>query len=56
MGRMILTVVFAIIFLGWILYHLIIKRDLMKQKNNLYAGLFFIAVWAVIFWLMYYKQ
>jgi len=35
----------TIVFIGWILYRLFIKKDLSKNLNNLYFGLFFIAIW-----------
>jgi high-affinity Fe2+/Pb2+ permease len=35
----------TIVFIGWILYRLFIKKDLSKNLNNLYFGLFFVAIW-----------
>jgi len=41
-----------IIFLGYVLYLLIIKKDMNKLKPVLFIGLFFIAVWAVIYYFL----
>jgi hypothetical protein len=35
----------TIVFIGWILYRLFIKRDLSENLNNLYFGLFFVTIW-----------
>lgn len=39
----------TIVFLGWILYRLFIKKDLRKNLNNLYFGLFFVAIWVAYY-------
>ena len=33
-------------------YRLIIKKDLKKNLNNLYLGLFFIGVWALLYFFI----
>lgn len=43
-----LTVVFA----SYLLYLLLIKKDIKTFKAFLYPGLFFIAVWLLIYYLM----
>lgn len=43
-----LIVIFAI----YILYLLIIKKDLKQLKTVLFPGLFFIAVWAVMYYFL----
>ena len=40
------------IFILVILYLLIIKKDMKKLKKVLYPGLFFIAIWAVIYYFL----
>lgn len=42
---------FLVLFVLWILYRLLIKKDLKQNLNNLYAGLLFIGVWAAIYFL-----
>lgn len=51
--RVFIPIGFLIIFILWILYRLIVKKDLKKNLSSLYAGLAFIMVWAAIyFWLL----
>lgn len=40
------------IFIAYVLYLLLFKKDLKKFKAVLYPGLFFIAIWAVIYYLL----
>ena len=37
--------------LGWFFYRLLIKRDLRHHLEEVRIGAFFIAVWAIIWWL-----
>jgi beta-lactamase class A/beta-lactamase class A VEB len=48
MLRIYLPIAFATLFILWILFQLIVKRDLKKHLNTVYLGLFFGVVWAVI--------
>jgi FtsH-binding integral membrane protein len=41
-----------IVFIVYVLYLLLIKKDLKKLKTVLYPGLFFIAIWAVIYFIL----
>jgi FtsH-binding integral membrane protein len=41
-----------IVFVAYVLYLLIIKKDLKKLKIVLYPGLFFIAIWVVIYYFL----
>lgn len=41
------------LFLGWILYRAFVKKDLRSHLNEVYVGLFFVAVWAVVYWFMF---
>ncbi len=41
-----------LVFVCWVLYRLIIKKDLRQHLPGLYAGVLFIAIWTVIYvWL-----
>ncbi len=40
-------------FIVWILYRAIIKKDLKQHLNDLYLGIFFFAIWAVIVYFLY---
>ena len=42
----------TIFFIGWILYRLLIKKDLHKNLNNLYLGLFFIVIWVLFYFFI----
>lgn len=52
MFRIIAPILYITLFIGWTLYRLIIKKDLKQNLDNFYLGLFFIAVWALIFFFM----
>ncbi len=42
-----------ILFIGWVIYRLLIKRDLKEHMNDFFLFLFFIFIWVLIyFWLM----
>ncbi len=36
------------LFLGWALYRLLVKRDLMQHRNTLAVGALFIGIWGVL--------
>lgn len=40
------------IIIVYILYLLLIKKDTKKFRSILYPGLFFIAIWAVIYYFL----
>jgi hypothetical protein len=46
--RALMVPIMAIIFLGWVFYITFITKTLKKNKNEVFAGFFFIAIWAVI--------
>lgn len=50
--RLFAGLILFVCFIGWALYRLLIKRDLHKHKTHLQVGLFFLGVWAIIYWLM----
>ncbi len=37
------------LFLGWVLYRLLVKRDLKEHKGTLALGLLFIGVWGLLY-------
>ena len=51
--RIFFPLAFAVVFAGWLLYHLLVKKDLKRQLPSVCAGVFFIAVWVALylFWL-----
>ena len=52
MLRLFIPIAFIAIFIGWILYRLLIKKDLKQQVSILYAGLTFTGVWALIYFVL----
>lgn len=52
MLRIYMPIAFFFLFVGWILYRLVIKKDLKKNLNSLYLGLFFIGAWVLIYFFM----
>lgn len=49
--RILVTIGLLIVFIAWILYRLLIKKDLKQHLDTLYIGLFFMGVWAAIYFL-----
>lgn len=53
MLRMYLPIAFGVLFLGWTLYHGLIRRDLPKRRHELFLGLCFLALWGAIYgWVL----
>ena len=53
MLHLILPILFGALFLIWFFYRVFVKGDIKKQKNSLYFGLFFLALWALIYYLIW---
>ena len=49
MFRLYIPIAFLVIFIAWLLYSWLIKKDLRKNLNTVFLGLFFIGIWAVIY-------
>ncbi len=50
--RLIGGLILLAFFAGWVLYRLLIKKDLLKHKDQLLVSLFFLGAWAFIYWLV----
>lgn len=50
--RIFMPLGFLVVFVIWILYRLIIKKDLKQNLTGLYLGFTFFAVWAVIYFFL----
>ncbi len=50
--RILAAPILGIVFVMWILYRALIKKDLKQHLNDLYVGLFFILIWAILFYLI----
>ena len=53
MARIYVGVGLLIAFIGWLLFRLIIKRDLKQHIDDLYAWIFLIVVWFLIYWFLF---
>jgi hypothetical protein len=53
MGRIVMVIGLLVLFLGWALYRLLVKRDLMQHRDTLAVGGLFIGVWAVLYWWLW---
>jgi len=51
--RLIFPIAFTALFIIWIFYRLLIKRDLKQNLDNLYVGIFFIAIWGLIYYWLF---
>jgi hypothetical protein len=47
--RIFTPVIFSVLFIGWVLYRAFITKDIKKHKNEVFGGIFFMAVWALIY-------
>lgn len=52
MLRILIPFALLAIFLGWLLYRMLVKKDIKKHLNELYFGVFFFGVWAAIYFLI----
>ena len=50
--RIYIPLAFIALFILWVLYRLLVKKDLKQNITGLYTGLFFIGVWGVIYYLL----
>lgn len=41
------------LFIGWAVYRLLVKRDLMQQKGTLVLGGLSIGLWGVLYWWLW---
>lgn len=53
MSRVLMVIGLLALFAGWVLYRLLIKRDLMQHKGTLFLGLFFIGIWGLVYWFIW---
>ena len=54
MFRLFIPLGFFVIFLTWLVYRLVIKKDLKQNMITLYLGLSFILVWMIIYYFLLY--
>ena len=49
MFRLYIPFALALVFIGWVLFRLLIKKDLKQNLNSVYLGLFFMSIWAIMY-------
>lgn len=52
MLRIYIPVLFFAVFVGWILYRILIKKDMKQHLSSLYVGLTFTGVWVLIYYFL----
>lgn len=43
----------AALFIGWLLYHWLVKRDLKEHQGTLLLGTFFMGIWGLLYWWLW---
>jgi hypothetical protein len=52
MLRLLIPIVFIVVFFAWAVYRTFITKDIKKQLNTVYLGMFFIGIWAAMYWVL----
>jgi len=52
MIRVTIPIALMLVFIGWTAYHIFIKKDFKTQINNFSLGIFFFAVWGLIYFCL----
>lgn len=52
MLRVYIPIIFFAVFIGWILYRLLVKKDLKQNLTTLYIGLTFTVIWILIYYFL----
>lgn len=52
MFRVYIPIIFFVVFIGWVLYRLLIKKDLKQNLNGFYLGLIFSGIWVLIYYFL----
>jgi hypothetical protein len=52
MGYPFIPLILIPIFIGYVLYLLLVKKDTKKFRSVIVPGLFFIALWVVIYYFL----
>jgi len=50
MFRLYIPIALFVLFVGYILYMLIVKKDKKQLKDFLYPGVLFIGSWVLLYW------
>ena len=52
--RIMIGGVFIILYILWVIYRGLIKRDIKQHKTDFYALTFFISVWLLIYYFIFF--
>jgi hypothetical protein len=50
-SRILMALGLLVLFMAWIVYRAVVKRDLAKHKSTLWLGALFVALWGLLYWL-----
>ena len=53
MMRIVIGIGLFVAFIGWLFYRIVVTKDLKKNLNELYVGLFVLAFWGLIYWFLF---
>jgi hypothetical protein len=53
MLRFYMPVAFGILFLAWVAYHGLVRRDLRRHLHSFFLGLSFFTLWGLIYWWIF---
>lgn len=48
--------VFLVLYIGWIIYRWLLKKDIKQHKNEFSVFSFFIVVWALLYYWFFFKE
>jgi len=51
--RLLFGPIMAVLFVGWLLYHWLIKKDLRQHKDDAIGGCLFVLAWGLIYWWIF---
>lgn len=51
--RLVTPIIFGGAFIVWLVYHGVIKKDIRQHWGDLGFGVFFLGVWALLYWLIF---
>jgi hypothetical protein len=56
MTRLHLGFIFLVLYVGWVIYRWLIKKDIKQHKDAFYLYTLFVAVWSLIYFWFFFKD
>lgn len=53
MLRLLTPIIFGVYFVGWFSYRAFVTKDIRSHLNELGFAVFFLAVWLLIYWVIF---